>query len=326
MKHKYLPVNNKSNFLNPTIILAMLLFVASSCKKEYPSLPYTEIVSFSIKDNNGSVLKAAIVNNEITLYWPPEQAVPETITPVITLSDKATIQPASDTPVAFSENTTFTVTAEDGSKVTYKLAPTINYTKPYVSTITSVTTYKDKTYKIQNQRFIINGDYFNPDATATKVFLVSADKTEVPATIALITAIRITVTSANPGAYNQVKVVTNNRTVLFNFPLEVVAADPKPNIFTPVLSISGSIKRGQQFTVTGGVNMNVSNKIELFNAATGNRAELRLVTAKNDSWILEVPADFPLGDYTSIQNTYPESAYYAEGTIGLSTATITITQ
>ena len=155
---------------------------------------------------------------------------------------------------------------------------------------------------------------------------MSADKTEVPATIALITAIRITVTSANPGAYNQIKVVTNNRTVLFDFPLEILAADPKPNIFTPVLSITGTIKRGQQFTVTGGLNMEVSNKIELLNAITGSKAELRLVSAKKDSWTLEVPADFPLGDYTLIQNTYPENAYYAGGTIGLSTATITITQ
>jgi len=326
MKHKYLHINNKSSFFSLIFILAMLLFAASSCKKEYPSLPYTEIVSFSIKDNNGAVLKAAIVNNEITLYWPPEQTVPETITPVITLSDKATILPASGTTVAFNENTTFTVTAEDGTTVNYKLVPTINYTKPYISTITSLTTYKEKVYKIQNQRFIINGDYFNPDATATKVFLVSADKTEVPATIALITAIRITVTSANPGLYSQVKVITNNRTVLIDSPIEILASDPRPNLFTPVFSITGPIKRGQQFTITGGGNMNVSNKIELLNSTTGSRAELRLVTAKNDSWTLEVPADFPLGNYTSIQNTYPESAYYAGGTIGLNAGTITITQ
>mgnify|MGYP000028360644 FL=1 len=79
-----------------------------------------ELVSFTVGD-----ITAAPENGEIHITLPCNSALdPAGITPVITVSDKATVSPASETVLDFSDGAakTLTVTAEDGVTVkTYQV-------------------------------------------------------------------------------------------------------------------------------------------------------------------------------------------------------------
>lgn len=82
-----------------------------------------ELVSFTVGD-----ITAAPENGEIHITLPCNSALdPAGITPVITVSDKATVSPASETVLDFSDGAakTLTVTAEDGVTVkTYQVTVT----------------------------------------------------------------------------------------------------------------------------------------------------------------------------------------------------------
>lgn len=325
MKNKYLGTTTCRTSLNYILILCLLLFVTSACKKEYPSLPYSEIINFTIKDNNGASIKAAIENNEITLYWPPEQTVPENISPVITVSDKATIKPASGTTVKFDENTAFTVTAEDGKTTTYKLKPVVNATKPYISSV-SVLDYNGYFYTEINTDITINGDYFNTNPDLTKVYFINNDNAEIPATISNLTAIRADASTTAPGLYQKVKIVSNNRSFTIDKTFEILAKSPAPRLAVSPVAAPVTLKQGQEFTWTGGENMGKVTLVQIRNSVTRVIVPLTLLEAKDSGWLLKVPADFPIGTYSLILYTYPESKYYAGGRATISTPLITITE
>lgn len=137
----------------------------SACKTEYPDLPYAEIETFTIEDAHGQPLRAVIKDAEIIIYWTPLEEEPETIRPVITLSEGATISPASGEAVPYSAATAYTVTAQDGSKKTYTLRPEGGQPIPYLH-IPSTEIYINSTFSIL-------GDYFVPDAERTKVYIIA---------------------------------------------------------------------------------------------------------------------------------------------------------
>jgi len=109
-----------------SIALYVVLMMAASCKKEYAAYPYNTIESFVTADTSGLPLKASIVDDDIIVYWPPLQTIPDSIAPVITVSDRAVIQPASGVKISFSETTIYKVTAQDGSIRTFTLRPSVN--------------------------------------------------------------------------------------------------------------------------------------------------------------------------------------------------------
>lgn len=150
----------------PVILLVVSIFVAS-CKKEYLKMPYHAIESFTVTDSAGTPFKAAIIGDSILLYWPPFKNTPSSITPKITISDGAGISPASGAPVSFSTNTVYTVTAQDGSKKTYKLYPMINLPAP-VFEVGSPDFLQIAGY------IIIKGQYFVADTNQTHLYLVNA--------------------------------------------------------------------------------------------------------------------------------------------------------
>lgn len=144
------------------------LLLLNACKKEYPDYPYNDIKQFVIKNVNGADLKAAFNNNDIILYWPPFVNVPDSITPQITVAERAAIHPASGTKVPFNETTVYTVTAQDGSIRTYKLVVATNQPPLAVK-------YVQEPMKL-GAEFEISGEYFIPDTNQTKLYLVSGDK------------------------------------------------------------------------------------------------------------------------------------------------------
>jgi len=153
-----------------SVLIGTLLF--QSCKKEYTKYPYNNIEQFIVTDPSGNQLKAVIgEDNTILLYWTPFETVPDSITPVITLSKQATISPASGVKVAFKEGIMYTVTAQDGSKSTYTLKPAINTPAPAFSVTNSSLSLGDI--------LILNGEYMIPDTTRTKLYLTDKNNKDI---------------------------------------------------------------------------------------------------------------------------------------------------
>ncbi|MBE8719964.1 hypothetical protein [Sphingobacterium pedocola] len=148
-------------------IVLFLLFVASisvmnACKTEYEQIlkPFNSIEQFSIS-GYGDIdsLDAVINNNQITVYWSPDAERPAKITPHIKVSEGASISPASGEEVDFSENTTYTVTAEDGSISVFNLKPVFNIAVPSIYNAPTFYSWSSPTpININGQYFLSTGD------------------------------------------------------------------------------------------------------------------------------------------------------------------------
>lgn len=112
------------------------LFLLSCQKTNYEQLkrPYTDVLSFKIASSYKGIdsLHAVISGDSISIYWDPATPLPSTISPRIRLAEGATVLPASGQAVPFNNKTTFTVTAEDGTVKTYRLAPQTNHPVPVI--------------------------------------------------------------------------------------------------------------------------------------------------------------------------------------------------
>ncbi|HJU45800.1 MAG TPA: hypothetical protein VJ647_03405, partial [Chitinophagaceae bacterium] len=114
---------NLLKYRNLAGMLALLIYGAlyTACKKEYEQTPYnyTHLLSFSYTDTAGVVHKAAIQGDSIVIYWPQRLTQTPDIIPTIVVAEKATVNPASGSPVKLANGTSITVTAEDSTKKTY---------------------------------------------------------------------------------------------------------------------------------------------------------------------------------------------------------------
>lgn len=292
----------------------MLFLVSlSACKKEYPALPYTDILAFSVKDANGEPLKAVIENNEIILHWPIGQVVPQEITPSITIADKASISPAAGTKVSFSESVTYTVKAEDGTVTTYKLKPVVNSFIPMIKAFHGVRIYKTKSFVMTNSDVQLGGDLFDVTEGKTQVFFVNAGGQDVPVKIKSMTPISVSLDpNVVTGNYQGVKVTSGNKTSFFSQTFEVIV-DPRPMFLATAFTTASTIKRTAQFTITGGTNLDKINAAALYSDATDKFIAVNLKTVTANSITFDLPAGFPLGKYIGIRYAYPESAYHAVG-------------
>lgn len=79
-----------------SLLILPVIVLFTSCKKQYTDYSYSNLVSFSLKGNDGEILKGAITAQDITVYWPPFTKVPDSIIPQITIAERASISPASD--------------------------------------------------------------------------------------------------------------------------------------------------------------------------------------------------------------------------------------
>lgn len=291
----------------------LFLFSLGACKKEYPALPYTDILAFSVKDANDAPLKAVIENNEIILYWPVGQPVPEEITPSITVADKASVLPVSDAKVSFNESVSYTVTAEDGTKTTYKLKPVVNSFIPLIKAFYGLRIYNSKSFLTTESSAQLGGDLFDVTEGKTKVFFVNTSGNDIPVAIDEITPIAIILKpNVTIGNYQGIKVVSGNKSSLFRETFEVVT-DPFPALLPTAFSSALTIKRSAQFTLTGGKNLDKISGVSLYNRSTRAFVAVNLKATTANSMTLEIPANFPLGICDRIKVTYPASNYYAAG-------------
>lgn len=155
-------MNNIKRLSTVVLALSVATFFLSACSKttkEYQKQPYNSIASFSLVGYTGDSITASVDNGNIIVYWAAEAKMPATITPTIVVSPNATISPASGTAVAFSNETVYTVTAQDGTKQTYHLKPVINYPVPKISSITptNIHFYSDPLVTVSGEYFL-SGD------------------------------------------------------------------------------------------------------------------------------------------------------------------------
>ncbi|MBB5636857.1 hypothetical protein HDE68_002770 [Pedobacter cryoconitis] len=168
--------------------LAILLSIFSSCKKEENKIYKTEILSFQTIDASGEPIKGAITaNNEIYFYWPPEQKMPDSIAPVIKISEGSTVKPASGTKVPFNEQTSFSVTGHDGSVKVYKLKISPYDPEPFIKSVgfsaNNLFIYPASEFYEYNLIDIENVGINEGIAANNKnieLFLVDANNTDIP--------------------------------------------------------------------------------------------------------------------------------------------------
>ncbi|BAV07468.1 hypothetical protein SAMN05421788_109179 [Filimonas lacunae] len=138
------------------VAVATLLTACSKKEYNYEKMPYKDIASFKLVGYTGDSINAAINKDTLIVYWTAEAPQPATIKPVIAVSERATISPASGAEVAFSEKTIYTVTAEDGSQHKYYLKPVLHQPVPVIISIntTSLQWIADATLTVTGEYFL----------------------------------------------------------------------------------------------------------------------------------------------------------------------------
>ncbi|HTG57195.1 MAG TPA: hypothetical protein VL943_13045, partial [Niabella sp.] len=145
------------------LLLISVGTVLSCTKTQYEKIkqPYNEILHFEVA-GYGDLNKVlgVVEDGKITVYWSGSGERPATISPVIKVSDAATVSPASGTAVPFNAETSFTVTAEDGTKKVYKLNPVFNTAVPVLLDVTDtrIGWVESKEINLVGQYFFATGD------------------------------------------------------------------------------------------------------------------------------------------------------------------------
>lgn len=290
MKNFYLINNLKRVFL-----FTLMSVILICCKKEYANYPYADLLQFTIKDANGGDLKAVIKGEDIILYWPPMQQLPDSISPSITVSDRATILPASGKKVAFKDGVSYSITAQDGTVKKYKVKLAINQIKPTIaiSNTASVGT-----------SFSIGGDSFIPDTINTRIFLIDGKGKEMKMNnIFSIDPLNIWVYLPELEAGNyRVKMVTGVHTVIAPEPLAITYTTT-PLIDNGLVKYPVAIKRGAEYNyrITG-TPVSKITKFQLRLLSDNSLYELDIKSRNSDNTLtLKIPSSMPLGTYIGFE-------------------------
>ena len=109
------------NFFKVFIVALVATTLLTGCNKESSE---KKIISFKFAS---PAVEAVVTEGAKTIVAVvPEGTNVTALVPIITISDKATVVPASGTVVDFTKPVDFTVTAEDGSSVVYKATVTVD--------------------------------------------------------------------------------------------------------------------------------------------------------------------------------------------------------
>ncbi len=188
-------------------VLVLFLASLSACKKEYTDFPYHDIEHFEVSIDGKSNIDGVLKGDSIIMYWPPFMDMPDSITPRIRVSERASIVPASGQKVAFSDATRYTVTAQDGQAKTYHLKRVNN--QPLLD-------FELARTMVRGALFLLRGNYFVADTAKTRVYLIDKDKKEIridPVTTLTIANFNARVPAANvidTGSYF-IKMISGSR-------------------------------------------------------------------------------------------------------------------
>jgi len=301
----YFKSRSGGHFIGALLIILITVLAFSSCKKDYVKYPYNDIERFVIKDANGADLKASIENDNIIVYYPPFQTVPDFINPQITTSDRATVEPASGTKVAFKTGTAFKVKAQDGTVKTYTL-------KTYLSAPTPTFTISDLPYRLGTDVYL-TGEFMNPDTTISKLYMVSQTNKEIQIHSSSFTQFTASTlfftipTSVDTGSY-RIKLKTGDQ-ILTKGPIHL---DP-PFLILNVPANTTTVKRGAELVLQP-----VNGSLKYYTSQISSQAvfykptaiSVNVTSITNAELKLTIPTNFPLGDINFISLKFKDGTEY----------------
>lgn len=296
-----------------SILLCLSVLASVSCKKEteYAPYPYNEVLSLKINAGGGDKINAAVAGDSLVVYWPSYLARPAKISPEISISDKATITPASGTEVDFTTGTKFSVKAQNGAVKDYFLKVVVNQPPIQIAeqTFTTYQTTKGGTYSFDNGT---NARYIIRDAAVSHFYLVDSSNVEYELPLQFPEGMQnmiVTVPDESKfkiGGY-RIKVVSGAQTAITNdYVFGIIYPASMKGVAT-ALTTSISTKRGQNITFAGTGFFEMKDAaVVTFNANGSEIAlgKLEIVSFTATSVTYKVPADFPIGTWKlNVSNT-----------------------
>ena len=302
------------------VVAAVLLacwMMAGACSKEKVEAPYPyhELKTFKVVAASGDTIQAAVAEGSIILYWPFDEPVPATITPLISVSEKATVSPASGTAIALKDSVSYVVSAQTGATASYKLRVIVNQPELQINDGTDMVGQLGANLSIGGITYVI------PDLNVTSAYLVSSTGVETKCAVNGFVelgsndyALEMATPDVDTGSY-RLKVVSATKTVMSTKAF-VKVIYPLPSVVAPTTAIT--VKRGATFTLNGN---NMRGMLAGRARLTGGQVYYDLELAGFDltSVTYRIPADFPLGNYnllhTAFRNYQGVTIYLRAGTI-----------
>ena len=284
--------------------LTMALFLATACDTEYENAPYPykELLTFSFIAD-GTSIDAAIAEGQILLYWPHSLALPATITPQLSVSEKAIVTPASGATIPLQDDVTYTVKAEDGSTTTYVVKIIVNQPPLTLDNENPVVVSFGQPADIRGTNILL-------DASRTSISLIAADGEETQMEIdtivdgfgtgfgsnILIQLPEEGTTALDTGWY-KIKVTTGVRTASTSDPvLYIRYRYPAFNAITNSITV----RRGETFTLTGKYFRQLEDARVLVQDGSEEYNTLTKVRYTSTEVTYRVPEDMPVREYFTI--------------------------
>lgn len=277
--------------------------------------PYNELQTFQVVTGTGDTIPAAISNGNIILYWPFDHPLPDSVAPLITISEHAVVSPAPGVRVSLKDSVSYVVTAETGAKATYKLRVVVNQPDLLINDETDIVGRLEATTDIGGITYLI------PDTTFTAAYLVSASGVETKCVINGFTelgsneyAVNMATPAVDTGSY-KLKVVSGTHAVTSERDyVKIIYPFPTVDGLTTAITL----KRGETFKLSG-ANMRgmVAGRARLAGGQTYYNLELAEFDLTSVTY--RIPADFPLGNYNllhaAFRNYLGTTVYLRAGTI-----------
>jgi hypothetical protein len=294
------------------VITNMVLFAISfiACRKEYVDKINTiagdtlyisgmnYIKSFELKEYSAdTVIKASITEDSIIAYWPSySRLLPDSIAPIITLPDSATISPASGKKVPFKTGITYTVTSAAGTLKKYTLKVSQQSAVPWF--------YYNPASITLGDYISLGGDQFWQDTSQTKVYFVSA--TTGVAYQAELFSVAITgprfIVPLNVPSNDlyDIKIV-NGAYTLYNateIRRNAVSLVDPTIVNLNAAGLPSTLSRGSTFTVRGTL---LSKVVSAALYANSVYTPVEVVSTAIDNVVLKIPAGMATGTYNRIR-------------------------
>lgn len=296
-------------FIAGTVLFSFTL-LAVSCKKEYID-KYNIIAGDTINVSGDNYIasfqvtipgettsfKAAITTDTIIITCTSYQLLPDSISPVITIADSASISPASGVKVPFKTGTRYMVTAQTGSKKEYVLKVDYRQPLPYFSSVV--------TSLSPGERVTYSGDNFLTDTARTAIYFVNvADKTEYKADLRSLTSAGpafVVPADAPPGIYdvkmiNGIYTIYNSNDIYRNN--VTLAHKTTPGLYDD--GLPATKKEGDTLSLSG-YSLHVSTVADIRLASNSVYYPLEIVSAGVKKIVLKIPAGTPAGSYNRIR-------------------------
>lgn len=292
---------------NITVLLLSAVLISAFCKKEkeYAPYPYHAITGFTVASGEEK-LSAAITEDSVVLYWPSWESVPSSISPEISISENASIIPASGESVELKDGFAWTVKAQDGTTKKYFLKLVINQPDIWINAVSfghTQGTEKPLEILAYSLRYII------PDPAKTRVWLVDAANKEYEFPVSFpptyngypnrpVMVLAWPATNVPPiGAY-RLKITSGVRTKITEQAQYAILNSVFPQA-TPVTTAI-TVRRGETITFSG------KDFTEMKDASVKSYndnwfeveiAKLTYVSHTATEAVYRVPANFPLGTF-----------------------------